>query len=130
MRWRVEVLNEVVAAELDAWPAEVRAALVKIVERIEALGLERLHEPHVKHLEGKLWEMRPSVNGIEGRALYVTVKGRRVVIVSTFIKKRQKTPRREIDLALERAKGVIRSDYRIQHAPGPLDGGARVPRIL
>lgn len=107
MRWRVEVLNEVVAAELDAWPAEVRAALVKIVERIEALGLERLHQPHVKHLEGKLWEMRPSASGIEGRALYVTVKGRRVVIVSTFIKKRQKTPRREIDLALERAKGVI-----------------------
>ena len=40
------------------------------------------------------------------RAIYVTAKGRRVVVVRIFIKKTQKTPRREIDLALERAKGA------------------------
>jgi phage-related protein len=42
------------------------------------------------------------------RAIYVTVRGRRVVVVRVFIKKTQKTPRREIDLALERAKEVKR----------------------
>jgi hypothetical protein len=44
MRWQVEVLNEVVAGELDAWPADVRAALLKIVERIEAVGLTHICE--------------------------------------------------------------------------------------
>jgi phage-related protein len=32
--------------------------------------------------------------------------GRRIVIVRAFIKKTQKTPRREIDLALARAKTI------------------------
>jgi phage-related protein len=41
------------------------------------------------------------------RALYVTVTGQRVVVVRVFVKKTQKTPRREIALALERAKEVV-----------------------
>ena len=39
------------------------------------------------------------------RALYVTAIGRRVVVVRAFLKKTQKTPRAEIDLALQHAKG-------------------------
>lgn len=100
------MLNETIEAELNDWPREVRAALTKIVERIQQVGLTNVHEPHVKQIEGKLWEMRPSASGQEGRALYVTASGRRVVIVLTFMKKRQKTPRHLIELALERAKGV------------------------
>ena len=107
MAWQVEILNEAVVAELDAWPVKVRASLEKIVERIETLGLDRLHEPHVKHLQGKLWEMRPSAAGDDGRALYVTVTGKRVVIVAAFMKKTKKTPKRWLVLAEERAKGVL-----------------------
>ena len=106
MRWQVDILNEAVVAELDAWPATVRAALDKIVERIETLGLDRLHEPHVKHLQGKIWEMRPSAVGDEGRALYVAVSGRRVVILAAFMKKSRKTPGRWIKLALDRARSL------------------------
>jgi len=106
MRWTVEVFNEAVAAEIDAWPNKVRAALAKIVERIEAVGLTSVHEPHVKHLQGKLWEMRPSAGGDDGRALYVTARGRRVVIVVAFLKKSSKTPPWMVELALERAKGI------------------------
>jgi phage-related protein len=40
------------------------------------------------------------------RSLYVTAHSRRVVVLRTFIKKSQKTPRREIDLALKRAKEI------------------------
>jgi len=40
------------------------------------------------------------------RALYVTALGQRVVIVRAFVKKTQKTPRREIDLALSRTKSI------------------------
>ena len=39
-------------------------------------------------------------------ALYVTATGRRVVILRVFAKKNQKTPRREIELARQRAKEV------------------------
>ena len=106
MRWTVEILNEAVSRELEALPLDVRAALAKIVERIEQVGLERVHEPHVKHLRGKLWEMRPSARGNEGRAIYVTARGARVVIVAAFQKKTQKTPARWLDLAEDRAKTI------------------------
>ncbi len=41
------------------------------------------------------------------RELYVTVQGKRVVVVRAFMKKTQQTPRQEIDLALRRAKEVL-----------------------
>ena len=67
--WTVEVLDDTVAAEIDAWPRELRAALTRIIDRIESLGLDRVGEPHVRHIEGKLWEMRPSGKHTEGRAV-------------------------------------------------------------
>lgn len=69
------------------------------------MGLESLSEPHVKHLEGKLWELRLTGRDGIARALYITAIGR-VVVVRAFVKKTQKTPRSEIELALQRAKEV------------------------
>ena len=40
------------------------------------------------------------------RALYITWIGRRVVVLRVFVKKTEKTPRREIELALARAKEI------------------------
>ena len=67
-----------------------------------------MREPHVKHLRGPLWEMR--MRGRDGisRALYVAARGQSVVIVRAFVKKTQATLGREIDLALNRAKEVLR----------------------
>jgi len=62
----------------------------------------------IKHLKDKLWEIR--LKGRDGisRAMYVTATGKRVVVLRVFTKKTQKTPRKEIALALERAKEVNR----------------------
>ena len=90
--------------ELEALPADMRARFRRIVELIQRHGLERMREPHVKHLEGSLWEMR--MKGRDGISRAIYVAGRRVVVVRVFIKKTENTPRREIDLALERAKKV------------------------
>jgi phage-related protein len=82
----------------------MRAKLEHIVRLIGAFGLEHVREPHVKHLEGRLWEMRLTGRDGIARALYLTATGKRVVIVRAFRKKTQKTPRREIELALKRAE--------------------------
>ena len=79
---------------------------MRIALLIESVGLEHVREPHVKHLQGPLWEMRMIGKDGISRALYVTAKGKRVVVVRVFVKKTQKTPRREIELALSRAKEV------------------------
>ena len=106
MSWRVEILNETVAAEIAALPADMRARFLRLAERIDQAGLENLSEPHVRHLEGKLWELRLVGRDGIARALYVTAIGRRVIVVRAFVKKTQKTPRSEIELALRRAKEV------------------------
>jgi len=53
-----------------------------------------------------LWEMRMKGKDGIARAAYVTATGKRVVVVHVFPKKTQKTPRREIEKALRRAKEV------------------------
>lgn len=106
-RWQVEILNETVAAEIGSLPANMQARFLRLAQRIEAIGVEGLSEPHVKHLEGKLWEMRLTGRDGIARALYVTVVRKRVVVVRAFVKKTQKTPRPEIELALRRAQEVL-----------------------
>jgi hypothetical protein len=58
MSWTVETLNETVDAEVEALPEDMRARLARIAKLIEDKGLERVGEPHVKHIEGVIWEMR------------------------------------------------------------------------
>ncbi|WP_200945197.1 MULTISPECIES: type II toxin-antitoxin system RelE/ParE family toxin [unclassified Rhizobium] len=105
--WTVETLGDLVDREIAAWPSDLRARLVKVAALIEAVGLERLPHETIKHLEGKLWEIRLSAQSGISRAIYVTASGRRVVIVHAFIKKTQKTPLRTLELARRRAKEVI-----------------------
>ena len=57
-------------------------------------------------LEGKLWELRLSGRAGIARALYVTAIGQRIVVLRAFVKKTQKTPRSEIEIALHRAKEI------------------------
>lgn len=73
-----------------------------------AVGLERVREPHVKHLDGKLWEMRLTGRDGIARALYVTATGRRIIVLHAFVKKSQKTPAAALALAMARMKEVDR----------------------
>jgi len=106
MAWTVETLNETVDDELEALPDDMRARLYHISQLIEELGLPQVGKPYVLHLEGKLWEIRMKGRDGISRALYVTTNHQRVVIVRVFVKKTQKTPRKEIVLALKRAEEV------------------------
>ena len=65
-----------------------------------------MRPPLVKHLEGKLWEIR--LKGKDGiaRAVYVTAGAERIVVVHAFTKKTQRTPARALDMARARAKEV------------------------
>ncbi len=106
MKWTVGFLNDEVRGDLEALPLDIIASFLRISRLIESGGLQMVHEPYVKHLEGPIWEMRMKGKDGIARAAYVTASGRRVVVVHVFQKKTQKTPRREIEIALRRAKEV------------------------
>jgi phage-related protein len=102
--WTVETLNATVDDEIGALPVDMRARLVRLGMLIESVGFQGLPADTVKHLEDKLWELRiRSRDGI-ARAIYLTAVQQRVVIVRVFIKKTQKTPKQELELARQRAK--------------------------
>jgi phage-related protein len=106
MTWTVETLDQTVDEELEALPTDMKAKFVWISQLIEIHDLQNVREPYIKHVEGVLWEIRMKGKDGISRALYVTVKPKRVIVVRVFVKKTQKTPRREIRLALKRAQEI------------------------
>lgn len=104
--WSVEYLPAA-AEERTTLPADMRARLARMSDVIEENGLSNLPRDWVRSLGDKLWELR--ITGKDGiaRAIYVTAAGQRVVILRIFIKKTQKTPQRELELARQRATEVL-----------------------
>ena len=106
MPWKVEILDRRVVKELESLSTDVRQRFLRISELIEKHGRSAMHEPQIKHLEGKLWEMRMTGRDGIARAVFVTAVGDRVVVVHAFEKKTQKTPLRALEVARQRAKEV------------------------
>ena len=107
MRWTVEFFNERVRRDLADLPNDMRAIFERITHIIETYGISDVREPYVKHLQGPVWEMRMKGRDGIARAAYIAVRDQRVVVVHVFRKKTQKTPRREIELALKRAQEFV-----------------------
>ena len=106
MPWTVETLDGIVDNEIASLPDDMQAAFLRLAERIEAVGLERIREPHVKHLRGKLWEMRFGGRDGIGRSIYVAAIRQRVVVLHAFVRKTQKTPHSALELAEQRAREI------------------------
>ena len=94
MAWTVETVFAV-DAEIEALPVKLRARL------------EALRAPHVKHLDGKLWELRVRADGGIARGIYVTAAERRVVVLYVFAKKSRGTPGQALATARERMQQVM-----------------------
>ena len=106
--WTVETLNATVDREIKELPVDMRVRLQRVRRLIREFGFAGVPANSLRKLRGPLWEIR--ITGRDGisRALYITAHDRRVVIVRVFVKKTQRTPAREIELALRRAREVSR----------------------
>jgi len=104
--WKVTFLDGRVEAEMEAQPADIRARFDRLRQIIAAHGVAHLPPKYARHIRHRLWELRMKGKDGIARAFYVTARGERVVIVRVFTKKTQKTPEREINLALKRAEEV------------------------
>ena len=91
---------------IEALPVKLSARLIRLLEAVENVGLESLRAPHVRHLDGKLWELRVRSEGGIARWIHVTAAARRVVVLHVFSKKSRKTPRRALATARERMRQV------------------------
>jgi phage-related protein len=76
-----------------------------LTRRIVAVG-PNLGSPHTNAVGNELFELR--LKGQEGiaRVFFCTHVGRRVIVLHAFVKKTQKTPKRDIEIARKRMKEV------------------------
>ena len=105
MNWTIETVSAV-DAKIEALPVALRARLIRLLGVVKNVGLETLRAPHVRHLEGKLWELRVRAEGGIARGIYVTAASRRVVVLHVFAKKSRRAPRRALATARERMRQV------------------------
>ncbi|MBO5524538.1 MAG: type II toxin-antitoxin system RelE/ParE family toxin [Roseburia sp.] len=75
--------------------------IVAYLDILEEMGT-RAGTPVTKHLDGEIWELRP----LRNRILYAYYKDNTFIILHHFLKRTQKTPRKEI----QRAKKCLQ-DY-------------------
>lgn len=86
---------------LDSLDKQTQSKLLRIVANIEEYGLLSV-VPHIKKLSGTpLWEIRV-LGKVNARIIYVVPAQTRVVLLHGFIKKSNKTPSKEINIALTR----------------------------
>lgn len=109
MAYTIDYFNESVRAEFDGWPPGLRARYRALVLRMIEYG-PNLGMPHTRSLGGGLYEVRAKAAEGIGRALYCTLVGQRMVILHGFVKKSDKAPARELDLARDRMKQVLRHE--------------------
>ncbi len=105
MPWTVTLIPEA-EAELLAMPADIQARFLHIAELLETFGPHQVGMPHVRPLEGKLWEMRMTGRDGISRAIYVARTGQRLAVLHVFIKKTQKTPRKAMETAHARLRSL------------------------
>ncbi len=105
MVWTVTFYSAGVEAEVLALPAGFVARFLRYAERMEIYGPD-LGMPHTRAMGDGLFELRlKAAEGI-ARIFYCTVVDRRIVFLHQFVKKSDKTPRKELELARQRLKEI------------------------
>ncbi len=93
---------------LDSLPGKQAQKVVWVLNLIEEL--ERIPQTYFKKLKGTddIWEIRVQTGGDSYRILCFLDGGRVVVLSHAFQKKKQKTPRKEIQIAERRRYDYLR----------------------
>ena len=101
--------SESVQEQILDLPDTLAARYVVLTRRLVAIG-PNFGEPHTKAFGDGLFELR--LKGDEGiaRVLFCTQIGKRIVVLHSFIKKSDRTLRRELDVALTRLKEMKHAD--------------------
>ena len=105
MNWKVTFYSDRVEVEIQALPAGLVARFMRYAERMEVYGPD-LGMPHTRPMGDGLFELRlKAAEGI-ARIFYCTIVERRIVMLHQFVKKSEKTPKKEMKIARHRMKEI------------------------
>lgn len=104
MNWNIDFYQGVEEDILDM-PPKIQARMLKLLELIEKHGANLGH-PHTESMGDGLFEIRAKAKEGIGRGLFCYLDGPNIYILHAFVKKSQKTPKKDLDLAKDRMKEV------------------------
>ena len=94
---------------IENLPIKMREKIFKTIDILKVKGIS-LREPYSKSLEDGIFELRCKVGNNITRTLYFFYIGKKIVMTNGFIKKTQRTPRSEIDLAKARREDYMKRE--------------------
>ena len=109
MKWTIDFYDTKITKEILDWPGGIKAKFWRIAKLIEEFGPHEVKMPHIKPMGQGLFEIRAKGQEGIGRALFCIEKKQVIIILNCFIKKTQKTPQNEIEIARTRMKEVKRN---------------------
>ena len=89
-----------VVAELESLSPQLKAKTLNALDKLEMQG-NLLRFPHTRLIRDGLFELRAGSKDIS-RTFFAFAIGQKIYILGTFVKKTQKTPLSEIELAFKR----------------------------
>ena len=105
MSWRIAFYSTRVENEIHRLPPGILARFLRYAERMEVYGPD-LGMPLTRSMGEGLYELRlKAAEGI-GRVFYCTLVERKIIMLHQFVKKSEKTPRKELEIARRRMKDV------------------------
>ncbi len=109
MDYSIDYYSDAVQEKILELPDTLAARYIVLTRRMIALG-PNIGEPHTKAFGEGLFELR--LKGAEGiaRVFFCTLVGKRIVMLHSFIKKSERTPQREREVAETRMKEVKREN--------------------
>lgn len=105
MKWKITFFSTTVEKETFSFPKKILAKLIHIFDIIEEHG-PNIGQPYTDFFCDGLFEVRAKAKEGIGRSLFCYTKGKEIIILHSFIKKTQKTPKKELDVALKRKKEI------------------------
>ncbi len=109
MDYTINYYSVAVQEQILELPDTLAARYIVLTRRMIALG-PNIGEPHTKAFGEGLFELR--LKGAEGiaRVFFCTLVGKRIVMLHSFIKKSDRTPMREREVAETRMKEIKRAN--------------------
>lgn len=111
MDWTVEYYRDKEGSEpaaefIEALSNEAKVRVFRIIKLLKEYGV-LIKEPYTRQVRGKIRELRIKDNQGAIRILYLTYTGKRFILLHGFVKKTDKTPVNEIEIAEKRLNDFI-----------------------
>ncbi len=109
MKWQIKYYSAKVEEEILSLPDGLLARYLRLTDLMHEFG-SNLGMPHTKPIDGGLFELRvKSKEGI-ARVFFCTKIGKKIIMLHSFVKKSQKTPKKELRIAKTRMSEVVQDE--------------------